>query len=422
MKSQLETSNDYPLIVLEIDGNLRLKGGDGQEVLATSDGQEDLLLEQREDHVYLHSKTNCRVIVPRSSEIRLEAVFGSANIKLIDGDLVANRVDGNLDLRNVGATRLDRVKGNLHARRVSGELDLDTIDGNAYVVDVQGAFNVHSSIGGNLNLEDIEGNATANVGGNLSVRLDPLPGSSYEFKAGGNLACWLSEDASAEVHILQASKFSINYASQNISQHGGVPYSVVFGDGDSSIKLSAGGNMAVSGAPGFSGHAGFGVNVDFKAGEIPEDFSEDIHRQIEAQMEMLERQIEFQMENLSSTLGSVGLSEEAAERISRKAREASARATERAQEKMQRAQEKIQRKIDAARRKAEQKSRSARRAEQRQESRPPGSGFTAPAFTPQEDPVSNEERLMILQMLEEKKITLQEAEQLLAALEGGVDE
>jgi hypothetical protein len=35
-----------------------------------------------------------------------------------------------------------------------------------------------------------------------------------------------------------------------------------------------------------------------------------------------------------------------------------------------------------------------------------------------EDPVSNEERLMILQMLEEKKITLQEAEQLLAALEG----
>jgi hypothetical protein len=420
MKSQLETSNDYPLIVLEIEGNLRLKGGDEQAVLATSDGQEDLLLEQREDHVYLHSKSDCRVIVPRSSEIRLEAVFGNASIKLIDGDLVANRVDGNLDLRSVGPTRLDRVKGNLHARRVSGELDLHTIDGNASVVDVHGDFNVHASIGGNLNLEGVEGNATANVGGNLSVRLDPLPGSSYEFTAGGNLACWLSEDASTEVHILRASKFSINYGSQNISQHGG-PYSVVFGDGDSSIKLSAGGNMAVSGAPGFSGHTGFGVNVDFKTGDIPVDFGQDIHRQIEAQMEMLERQIEFQMDNLSSTLGSVGLSEEAAERISRKAREASLRATERAQEKMQRAQEKIQRKIDAARRKAEQKSRSTRRAEQRQERRPPGSGFTAPASTPQEDPVSNEERLMILQMLEEKKITLQEAEQLLAALEGGVD-
>jgi hypothetical protein len=124
MKSQLKTSNDYPLIVLEIDGNLRLKGGDEQEVIATSDGQEDLLLEQREDHVYLHSKSNCRVIVPRSSEIRLEAVFGSASIKLIDGELIANRVDGNLNLRSVAATRLDRVKGNLHARRVSGELDL----------------------------------------------------------------------------------------------------------------------------------------------------------------------------------------------------------------------------------------------------------------------------------------------------------
>ena len=34
------------------------------------------------------------------------------------------------------------------------------------------------------------------------------------------------------------------------------------------------------------------------------------------------------------------------------------------------------------------------------------------------DPVSEEERLMILQMLEQGNISLEEAEQLLAALEG----
>ena len=43
-----------------------------------------------------------------------------------------------------------------------------------------------------------------------------------------------------------------------------------------------------------------------------------------------------------------------------------------------------------------------------------------PPFPPRpvSDPVSDEERLTILKMLQEKKISLQEAEKLLAALEG----
>jgi hypothetical protein len=39
--------------------------------------------------------------------------------------------------------------------------------------------------------------------------------------------------------------------------------------------------------------------------------------------------------------------------------------------------------------------------------------------TPPADPVSDEERMAILKMLQEKKITAEEAEKLLAALEGG---
>jgi hypothetical protein len=38
--------------------------------------------------------------------------------------------------------------------------------------------------------------------------------------------------------------------------------------------------------------------------------------------------------------------------------------------------------------------------------------------TPQGDPVTEDERLMILRMLEQKQISMEEAEQLLSALEG----
>ena len=45
-------------------------------------------------------------------------------------------------------------------------------------------------------------------------------------------------------------------------------------------------------------------------------------------------------------------------------------------------------------------------------------GYGTPPVPPSE-PVSDEERMAILKMLQEKKITAEEAEQLLSALEGG---
>jgi hypothetical protein len=420
MKRQLTIESDIPLIVVEVNGNLRLKGIDGHELVGNSQGEDDLVIEQQQDQVLVQCKDSLSLLVPRNSEIKVELVSGNASIKALQGELDVHRIAGNLELRSVGPVRVGEVKGNLLARRVAGNLDIDTVFGNASVEGIQGSFDVSGSIKGNLNFDDVDEEIKVVAGGNLSARVDPLPGSRYELRAGGNLACALPQDASVDVQILQASIISVNFESTTIPRQPEMPYSFTLGDGESSLSLSAGGNLAVSGQPGFHHPGGFGVHFDFTADEIPEDFGAEISRQIEAQMEMLGSQIEFQMESLSSTLMSSGLSEEAAEKISRKAREASERATRRAQEKLQRTQERIERKVEAARRKAEMKSRSARRSEQRQE-RKAWRGATVADSSTETEPVGDEERLMILRMLEEKKISLEQAEELLSALEGAGD-
>ena len=117
------------------------------------------------------------------------------------------------------------------------------------------------------------------------------------------------------------------------------------------------------------------------------------------------------MEMLSARLDSAGLSPEKAERIEK-----------RAQEKIRRAQEKLARRLTSEQKKTERKARTAAaRARRRSKGRRHTWSFrtspVAPA-APAGDPVSEEERLMILRMLEQKKISLAEADQLLAALEG----
>jgi hypothetical protein len=131
-------------------------------------------------------------------------------------------------------------------------------------------------------------------------------------------------------------------------------------------------------------------------------------------MEMIESQLNAQLENLSQSMRSTGLPADQAQRIN----EASARAASRAREKMQRAQEKIHRKIEIAQRRAEQRLRPVEKRAQTHEKRTWGFEWPGANPEPGKEPVTDEERLMILKMLEQKKITPEEADQLLAALEG----
>ena len=94
---------------------------------------------------------------------------------------------------------------------------------------------------------------------------------------------------------------------------------------------------------------------------------------------------------------------------------------------------KIRRRVDEAMRRAERKMREAEQKARhveikmqsndrrvRSATRRMDFGFDSVASADASQPVSDEERMTILKMLQEKKITSEEADKLLAALEGGV--
>jgi len=180
------------------------------------------------------------------------------------------------------------------------------------------------------------------------------------------------------------------------------------------MKLSAGGAIYLYALEGWEGGAS---EEEFK--NLPEDFGEQIaeqvEAQIEAQMEIMNQQLNEQFERLSATISRSELSSEEIERIMEQARIKSEEASLRAQEKMRRAQVILERKLEAAQRKRELRERAA---SQRGRKRGAWTAGVVTPISPEIGPVSEEERLMILRMLEQKKITAEEAEQLLSALEG----
>lgn len=415
MEKQVLPTSETPHVNIKVDGELTIKGSDELEIVAKSDSSNDLSLEQSGDTVTLNCQSNCEVRVPRDAIIYIGSCSGNAMIKAVDGSLNIQNADGNLFLRNVGAVHLERVSGNLIVKHVDGDLSLRVIEGNADVRDVQGDFNVAGGIQGNLSLDELEGNAIARCDGNMTLRLDPLPGQTYEFNASGNILCRLPSDISAVIKINKASKARVHLGNAPQPGSNTFPSTITLGDGDATIIFSSDGNIDLVGrAPDWEmpevESTGFARNF---AG-MADDIGEQIEKQISAQVEMMENQLNVQIDNISESLSAAGLSEEQIERT----RQAAARATARAREKMQRAQEKIHRKIEFAQRRAEQHARSVERHAQGREKRTIGFDWAAPKPERSSEPVSDEERLMILKMLEEKKITPEEADMLLGALEG----
>jgi hypothetical protein len=406
-------------VVLEVDGDLTLKGWDETEVVAKSSSTEDLRIEQRDDTVHIHCIRDCLVRVPLESRVEVRRASGHATIKSLDGNLEIVQVDGELSLRGVGSVNIGRASGNLTAKNVSGSLSVRRVHGNVTLRDLEGDFVVEESVDGNLTIKEIDGNVKVIAYGNVTATLDPAPGSSTDLMSHGNLLCRLPEDASVKVHIPNAAQIQVKHPEVQTTSGLNAPYDLTLGDGDAGLILSAYGNVLIKALPPDWDLGELDVEFGEDFAGISESLSEQITEQVEGQMEFIQEQLESQLENLSTRLGSAGLTAEQAQRIAQRAQEAGERARVRAEERIQHAQEKMERKLEAARRRAESKARAAERAARDRRKRPEPVEWAVAPKAPVE-PVSEEERLMILQLLEQGKITIDEAEQLLAALEGKV--
>jgi hypothetical protein len=343
--------------------------------------------------------------------------------KRVNGDLIADHIGSSATIGDVGKVTLDSVGSQLVAKRIRGDLKITgRIGGNALVRDIDGQVMI-SSVGGSLHLREVSDGITADVGGNATVEFSPVSWQAYQVDSGGNIRSHIPADANATLEILSGAR-DIRIKTPDISEkieQGN--YTLTLGEGAAAIKLNAGGSVNITTREmDWEGLEDFEIDFGDEIGSMAEEIAEQAVRQIETQLDMIENNLDVHLSGLATSLSAAGLSEERARELEERLEQARIRAAERAERAAERAREKLELKIAAAQRKAQRKSRAAaaRAARKARQSRGERT-FTImppPVHPKPIDPVSEKERMMILQMLQEKKINVEQAEKLLSALEG----
>jgi hypothetical protein len=280
------------------------------------------------------------------------------------GGIAIKEIHGDLSVRDVGSLSIDTVHADFSLRGAKGDLYIKNVYSDVSIRDVDGSVTL-DSVADDLALRGARGNIKVNVGEDVVVYLEPKANGEYSVHAGDDILLVLPKSANATV-AMQGDSIDVEW--QGIEKDDETTErTVVLGDGSAKIMLNAGGEVRVTNRA--------------DAGESAEEFGN--------------------FAGLNFDWSGFG------DRISRQVTD---RVTKRVEEATRRAE-----------RHAERQVRHGKSGlvvgrwnwDFKGTPKPP-----TPPMPPSE-PVSEDERMAILKMLAEKKITSQQAEELLNALEGG---
>ena len=376
MSKRLTVGPEPKIRIESVKGDLRLVGWDNDEILAKSD-DDALVLQQNGDEISITCPDDLVISVPKNSAVHILTVSGDMSVRGLASDFEVDTVNGDVSIRDIGTVSLGAIESDFSLRGAKGDVHVKSVGGDASLREVGGSLTL-DSVSDDLAVHGVGGNLKVDVDEDVVVHLDPKAGQEYTVMAGDDILLVLPSDANV---TLTMSGDEINVHLPNVQPEDTTTRVVTLGDGSAQIKLDAGGDVLVTdredaaeSADEFGNFAGMMFDWGNLGREIGQNWG-DFGRGI-------------------------------GERASKRAQEAAARAARKAEAAARRTERNLERKFGkhAGR-------RGAKLSWTWDSSQMPKA--------PKSEPVSDEERMTILRMLSEKKITSEEAEKLLSALEGG---
>ena len=392
------------LVIISTGGSLYLTGWNRDEIRIKDPLEQDSINKEK-DQVEITFPNDGIVHLPHHLPVTIESVGKDAVIKGIGSPIQISSVGGDLILSDVSPSNVKSVGGDVFAKRIQGDLVIENVGKDCLINNVNGQLSLQQ-VGKDIQIEKVAGGIEVLSGGDGQVNFSPVPWQAYSIKTGGDMSIAIPEDSNAELSIKsKQNEITVKLGSIDEKVTDG-DFTLQIGEGGPSIMLSASGSVFVA-SDNYNWLSPLQMNAE-QFESIAVDFSAQTAEQIKNNLGHLEIALRESLSGLPESMESAGLSEEKLQQFKIQIEESSRLAIKKAELAAAKAQAKAEKSIAKARRKAQKIKKKTREFDLDQ-------FFSSQA---EKKSVSDSERLMILEMLQEKKISPEEASDLLKALEG----
>jgi hypothetical protein len=181
---------------------------------------------------------------------KVEVVLARADLVVRDlkSTVVIRECAGDLILRHCDSADLGVIRGNLKARDIGGDLKAQTVSGDVKLRHVLGAVELEA--GGDVRVEHPVSQARIRTGGDASIAVLPKPGTENRIYAKGDLRCYLPAGVSVVVDGKAGGDTFMRYpdaekAVQAPTKNGNFP--ATLGKGEARLALEADGDLWLGG-------------------------------------------------------------------------------------------------------------------------------------------------------------------------------
>jgi len=375
VKQEISLNPEPVVVTIRAHADLVVKGWESRELSIEGSSRHSFIARQDGNEISITATEDCLIMLPADSRVIVERVGGDAHISSITGDLVCQKIGGDLVLLKVGKIAVEQVGGSCQVLQAAGDFESHKVGSDFIGRGVEGATLIEK-VGGDFLLQGVGGTVNSRAGGDVRVSLTQLLAGSSNLAAGGDIQVHVPLEAGLNLKMSSGGEtIRIDLAghSETFDEHF---YELRTGDGMANLTLKAGGDITVTDRPWDE------TILD----DIQEDFEEH-----------------FQFQAFDDDWG---------KRIQDITERTVNEATRRAEKRVQAALERIEhRSHNFGTTASHSHSVTFSTDLPLKPARP-----AAPAQPA--EPVSNDERMLILKMVESKKISVEEAEKLLEALEG----
>lgn len=358
-------------INIKAQEDLSIEGSDAKMLTAVVSHGDSMKILESTGGLEIKSSEDCRLLIPASTTVTVDKVGGDAFLKNLENRAIVGKIGGDLTMIDVAGASIEMAGGDFSIRGSKGAVEVARTGGDLLGIDV---FSFSSgAIGGDATLKNVGGSVNITAGGDvlISCFLETLP--EIKIKAGGDITLITSEHANGMLNLHnKGESISVSACGQSITQDTFIE--LPLGEGGNEIDLNAGGEILVTDKDNLvEGENGF-ATIEHQWSE----FGSDLERRIREGLVMASQSADH-----ASKVASM--------------------ASEIAREKMDKAMRKLEKKGFS-------KGHRSGMVGFTYEQPAKGKEKTGPA-------VSDEERMLVLRMLQEKKISVEEAEKLLNALD-----
>ena len=190
--------NEAQKVYLRVSGDLILTGGAG-EALTLHGGRGDFRVEQMEGQVVVVCSGDLRAELPAKGQVMVERASGNVDVNAAGCDLKMERLSGDLTVDGAENLWVEQVSGQASVSNVRGQLVLGKVGGDLLGEEI-GTMTA-SRVGGDVHLRRVGLGGDLRCGGDLLIAPTQCAASAVTLRAGGDAMVQLLPEFNAEVQL-----------------------------------------------------------------------------------------------------------------------------------------------------------------------------------------------------------------------------